>query len=120
MALLSLSGHVTLANRALATFTAKHPAEIVGRPLSTLADPARAAALDAVIEALPSAGDEGWEGELSFQRADGDLVFGQVALCLQRDATGEPLHLIIQIADISTRRRVEQVRDRMEIDLRLA
>ncbi|HEX8648808.1 MAG TPA: response regulator [Thermoleophilaceae bacterium] len=48
-----------------------------------------------------------FESEKRYVRSDGSIVWGHVTGALIRDAAGEPLHWVIQIVDVTERRRAE-------------
>jgi PAS domain S-box-containing protein/diguanylate cyclase (GGDEF)-like protein len=113
MALLSVdpSGETVIAeaNRAMAKLTGYEPVELVGRSLADLTEP-EDAEIDAELMAQLLAGRiPSYEIDKRFRGADGDLFWGELSVALIRseEEGRQPLYLVVQLADVTERKRVD-------------
>jgi PAS domain S-box-containing protein/diguanylate cyclase (GGDEF)-like protein len=123
MALVSVEpgreGEIIAANRAMAILSGRDERDLVGTRIGDLTYP-EDADLDDDLEVQLLAGDiPSYEIEKRFQRADGQLFWGELAVSLIRaeDKTRRPLYVVVQLADVTERKRVEEAlhasRDRL-------
>jgi PAS domain S-box-containing protein/diguanylate cyclase (GGDEF)-like protein len=115
MALVSLEpgreGIITEANKAMAVLSGRDDeSELVGTQIRDLTHPddlTRDAHLEAQLQAgtIPS-----YEAEKRFQRADGEIFWGELTVSLIRadDETRRPLYVVVQLADITDRKQAEE------------
>jgi PAS domain S-box-containing protein/diguanylate cyclase (GGDEF)-like protein len=101
-------GVITEANRAMSVITGREAADLVGRSIAELADPADAD-LDAdLLKTLLAGGIPAYEVTKRFLKASGEAFWGELNLSLIRDSDNHtPVYLVAQLADITERRRVE-------------
>jgi len=105
MAMADLLGRMTVVNPALSEMLGRTPRELVGHLLSDFgagAAPAGAAGLPAVRE-----GGDSYTDERRYTRPDGAVVWLQCNVTLIRGAAEEPLYLMVQVLDITARKRIE-------------
>ena len=102
---------LTLSNPALAAMHGATDAELVGRPLADLAPPAERDAMSRAIDAARTHGHHSFEA--THVRRDGTTF--PVAIELSRlDADGSSAAgLVINVQDITARKRAERERDRL-------
>jgi PAS domain S-box-containing protein/diguanylate cyclase (GGDEF)-like protein len=102
------AGVITEVNRALPVITGRDASELVGASIADLTDPADAD-LDADLFAKLLAGEiPSYEVTKRFRGPAGELFWGELSVSLIRDEQRrEPKYLVVQLADISERRRVE-------------
>ena len=122
MALLSLesggAGVITEVNRAMSVITGREDSALVGLALSDLTEAADAE-IDADLMGKLLAGEiPSYEVSKRFRGPDGQLLWGEISVALIRDEQShEPMYLVVQLADISERRRVDDAvhasRDRL-------
>jgi diguanylate cyclase (GGDEF)-like protein len=94
MAITTLDGHIEQANAALAAIVGHTPLELVGRPLSTIAE----------------TGD-GPTHEAAFRRSDGTTGWALWQHSIVRDAAGAPVSRVTHMLDISSRKQAESELD---------
>jgi PAS domain S-box-containing protein len=107
MALVDMSGQMLHVNDALCRITGYSNAQIRVRPFRDLADPH-----DSDIDAsenrdLLEGRVPAYHVEKRYQHALGHSVWVLLSVALVRDDDGRPLHLIVQVQDISARKRRE-------------
>jgi len=106
-ALLDLEGRWIRVNPSLARLLGYRPDELTGRSFAELTHPDdRDESLEA-LNALIAGELSAYQIEQRYLHADGHPVWVSVSVSLVRDATGEPVHLIAQMQDISERKAVE-------------
>jgi diguanylate cyclase (GGDEF)-like protein/PAS domain S-box-containing protein len=104
---LRLDGRIDEANGMLERVGGYAPGGLNGRPLADVIDPEDASVHELYAELSTGARDRG-ELEHRFLRDDGALIWCRTVLMLVRDATGEPVHVIGMLEDISDRKREEE------------
>ena len=112
MALVSIesdrAGCFLRVNRALCEIIGHSPEEMVGRAFESLVDPSDEDSSDARYVPWMLAGEvRGYEVEKRLRRADGETIVATVAVSLVRDAQERPLYLIVQVQDVTARKRAE-------------
>jgi PAS domain S-box-containing protein/diguanylate cyclase (GGDEF)-like protein len=123
MALVSLEpgkkGIITEVNRALAILVGRDERDLVGRPIRDLSHP-EDLEVDVGLEAQLQAGEiPSYEIEKRFLRADGEVFLGALTVSLVRsdDETRRPVYVVVQLADVTERKQVEEAlganRDRL-------
>jgi len=115
MALVSPDGHWLEVNHALCRILRYSQADLESLTFQDLTLPED---LDEALEdarRLLAGETTGYTRDKSYVRGDGTVAITNLAVSLVRDATGEPLHFIAQIEDITHRRRADQrFRDLLE------
>lgn len=104
MALLSASGHVLKANRALAAMLGQRPTDLMGHELGSFRHPDEP--LDTIRRLLVGAKNRSTT-ELRMVASDGRSVWVQASTSLVRHASGEPRHFIAQFRDVTAQRAAE-------------
>jgi PAS domain S-box-containing protein/diguanylate cyclase (GGDEF)-like protein len=112
MALVSHEPHgegvITEANRAMAVLTGRETSELVGMPLRDLMEPDDAD-LDAdLMHQLLAGRIPSYQVDKRFRRADGEVFAGELSVSLIRAYdSGRPLYVVVQLADVTDRKRAE-------------
>jgi diguanylate cyclase (GGDEF)-like protein/PAS domain S-box-containing protein len=107
MAITSIDGRFLQVNRALCAITGRGPDELEGTPLVRLLHHEDR---DAEAQALArlARGDVGSvRGERRWLHAAGNIVWAALNATLVRDAAGVPQHVLLQVQDVTERRRYE-------------
>ena len=107
MALIAPDARVLRANKALCAMLGFTEPQLQARTGQDMLHPDDAAADLADRAGLLAGEKESYQAERRYLRADGRLVCGHLACSLVRDAAGAPLQFIVQLQDISERKRVE-------------
>ncbi|MGI8413849.1 MAG: sensor domain-containing diguanylate cyclase [Solirubrobacteraceae bacterium] len=107
MALLGLDGTLQKVNASLCEITGLRTGDLVGLPLAALVDPDDAQRHVARLEALVRGEVETHGTEMRLRHAYGRAVETTLHAVLVRDGSGEPEHLLLQIQDITDRKRFE-------------
>ena len=112
MALVSIehdrAGCFLRVNRALCELIGRSAEELVGRELAEIVVPGEGSDTDARYVPWMLAGEvPGYEVEQRLERADGELLMSLVSVSLVRDAQERPLYLIVQVQDVTARKRAE-------------
>ncbi len=111
------SGHITYANPAAVSLFGHHD----GMLRHNLASLWTAEDVGLLLEeALPAAGAEGWQGEVSQLRRDGSIFQAALTLFSVRGERGEPLSLALIVRDVTQRKRDEAQLLRFATQLRTA
>jgi len=120
IALFDIDGRFTEVNRALCEMVGSDRERIVGvSVLDHVAPPDRPESLAAFRQLM--VGERATHhAETRLRRADGREIWCQLRASLVRDATGEPLHFIAQVEDVSARRRAAEALAEAEERFRLA
>jgi PAS domain S-box-containing protein len=96
-------------NRALCDITGQTPEEMVGKAFDSLAVPGDEDTSDARYVPWMLAGEVStFDVEKRLQRADGETIVAMVAASLVCDASERPLYLIVQVQDVTARKRAEE------------
>ena len=108
MALTTLDGRVLQSNPAFAAMLGYEPVDLVGRRMSDFAFPDDIANGRALARALLAGDIDNIRVEHRYRRSDATTVWAAVSVSLVSDAEGSPRHLIVQAADETTRKAIEQ------------
>ena len=108
MALLAPDARVLRANRALCAMLGFTVPELQARTSEDFLHPDELAADRADRASLLGGEPQSLQADRRYLHADGRVVWAQLACCLVRGLNGLPLHFILQLQDISERKRVEQ------------
>jgi diguanylate cyclase (GGDEF)-like protein/PAS domain S-box-containing protein len=107
MAIATIDGRFLQVNRALCAFTGRQQEELEGTPLVRLMHPEDR---DDEAHALGrlARGESGpLRGERRFLHAAGKIVWAAINATLVRDGAGVPQHVLLQVQDVTERRRYE-------------
>lgn len=108
MALISLGGRVLDANAALGETLGQPPEQVVGRTLQEVADLDLFGSDPVCLSRLVTGESSSCVMEARCRHSDGHRFWALVSVSLSRDESGEPLHLIAQIQDISEQKDLEE------------
>jgi PAS domain S-box-containing protein len=108
LALTDLDGRWTQVNEQLSLILGRSRDEVLHTRLGELTAEADRAALEEALALLRSTDIVHWEGELNQVRPDGSLV--PVSLAIAKPSP-EASMLVVQVTDISERKRLEKLRD---------
>src|SRR5829696_1970639 len=102
-------------NKALCDIVGRGQSDLIGAPFTELLVPRDRPKADADMSSM-YAGERGaYQAERQYLHADGFPVDVLVSVSLARDVDGEPLNFIIQVLDITERKRAERERaERLE------
>lgn len=107
MAVVDLDGKIRQANRALTDITGYRRSELESTALHAITHPDDLDVGNDAIAALADGHAEAQEGELRYLHASGHPVWVSMQATLVRDAEDEPDFLIVQVQDVTERRRFE-------------
>jgi PAS domain S-box-containing protein len=112
MALVSIeqdrAGCFLRVNQALCELIGHQSAELVGTDMADIVVPGDGDHTDARYVPWMLAGElPGYEAEQRLRRADGEDLLALVSVSLVRDAEGRALYLIVQVQDVTARKRAE-------------
>lgn len=120
MAIVALDGRVVQINPALARLIGRPAEELVGEQLGAFAHPDEQPGTAWAVQRLLAGEGRAHEADRRYWHVDGRWRWGSAVITLVRDEDGSPLHLIVQIRDITERREAEE-RLRRSVDaLRLS
>ncbi|HEY8722029.1 sensor domain-containing protein [Pengzhenrongella sp.] len=113
MALLSVDGEdgrfrYLRVNKAMCEFLGLTADQILGRPHADVLAPEDADDTVATLNGLLSDAYTNYHTERRFVHANGETVWGLLGATLVRNPEGAPLHVLAQVEDITTRKRVEE------------
>ncbi len=107
MSLVGLDGRLMKVNRMLCERTGYSEAELIGRRVDEMIHPDdRDLDLDLVRQVLRGEIDR-YTSEKRFYAVGGEMVLVKLAVSLIRDGDGDPAHFVVQLEDVSERRRLE-------------
>jgi diguanylate cyclase (GGDEF)-like protein/PAS domain S-box-containing protein len=111
MALIGVEGkradHLLDVNDALCELTGRTREELLSTPASSLVHPDDAPMVDASLRRLLEGSIESVQAEQRIVGADGQAVWVLAGISVTRDESGDPTHLIVQLQDVSERKRFE-------------
>lgn len=108
MAVIDPAGHWLQVNQALCVLLGHSETELKARTLGDVTHPADLPAHVALIEELLAGRRSTYQLDKRCVHADGHAIWASVTVSLLRDDIGDPLHLVIQIVDITERHQSEQ------------
>lgn len=108
MALVDLGGRITRVNRALCDITGFAEGQLLEHRLSDLAHPDDARTDREHARQLIAGDISDYEIDERLINAHGHTIWVSLSASLVRDADGRPLHLVIQVIDISSRKLAEE------------
>jgi PAS domain S-box-containing protein len=113
MALVSIeqdrAGCFLRVNQALCELIGRSPEDLVGSDMGAIVVPGEGEDTDARYVPWMLAGElPGYEAEQRLLRADGEALLALVSVSLVRDAEERPLYLIVQVQDVTARKRAEE------------
>jgi PAS domain S-box-containing protein len=120
MAVVDLSGQLLQVNHTLADMLGYPQADLLGRQILDLAyqpDPAEDARQ---VQQLLQGKQPFLRIEQRYRHRDGHLVWGILNMSLVRGEQGQPLYFVIQVQDISDRKRIEDERRQAEQALKVS
>ncbi|MBD3237596.1 MAG: PAS domain S-box protein [Candidatus Eisenbacteria bacterium] len=101
------TGELTAANTALTRMFGLDREALLTRMIHDLAHPEDAGAIGVAIERLLAGRGGRTTLEKRFRRGDGRILWASIAIGLVRDGQGQPLHLLIQLSDITAQREAQ-------------
>lgn len=110
MALLGLDGRWLKVNAALCQSIGYSEAELLTTTIRTITHPDDFAAYLVQLQKLVQGEITADEIQQRYVHKQGHLVWVSLHHALVRDAAGQPLYLIAQIQDVTTRREIEQIK----------
>ncbi len=108
MALVDLGGQIMRVNRALVDITGYAENELLARRMSDLVHPEDAGSDREHVRQLIAGEIREYEIDQRLRNAHGHTIWVSLSASLVRDGAGRPLHLVIQLLDISTRKLAEE------------
>jgi diguanylate cyclase (GGDEF)-like protein/PAS domain S-box-containing protein len=107
MAIASIDGRFLQVNRALCAITGREQEELEGTPIVRLLHPEdREDEAEALARLARGSGTTS-RGERRWLHAAGKIVWASLNATLVRDAAGVPQHVLLQVQDVTERRRYE-------------
>jgi PAS domain S-box-containing protein/diguanylate cyclase (GGDEF)-like protein len=122
MALVSIEsgrpGAMIQVNRAMSVLTGREPSQLVGLSIDDITEPDDIVVDADLFERLLAGEIPSYEVAKRIRHADGRIIWGELSVSLvRRSVTREPLYLVVQLADVSERKRIEDAlhlsRDRL-------
>jgi diguanylate cyclase (GGDEF)-like protein/PAS domain S-box-containing protein len=107
IALVGLDGRFEKVNASLCDLTGYLSDELVGMSLHSISHPEDAASQVVQLHRLVEGESETHRGEMRILNAGGHPLSAAVQAALIRDSDGEPEHLLLQIQDVTDRKRFE-------------
>ena len=107
MAIVATDGHFLQVNRALCQITGREHEELEGTPLVRLLHPDDREDESESLGRLARGDRESVRGERRWLHAAGKIVWTAMSATLVRDAAGTPQHVLLQVQDVTERRRYE-------------
>jgi len=115
IALVTPDGRFIKVNRSLCELTGYAETALLVRSFQSITHPDDLDTDLAYVEDVLSGRRRTYQMEKRYFHADGHVIWVMLSVSLVRDATGQPLYFISQIADITERKwREEELRDRAE------
>ena len=107
MAIAALDGRFLQVNRALCLITGREQEELEGTPLVRLLHPEDREDEGESLSRLARGDRESVRAERRWLHAAGKIVWTAMSATLVRDAAGVPKHVLLQVQDVTERRRYE-------------
>jgi diguanylate cyclase (GGDEF)-like protein/PAS domain S-box-containing protein len=100
-------GTIIDSNPAVTEMLGHESSELIGKPVGSIVEKDDAAAAAKHFEAVVKGDDEG-RIELRYRRADGELIWGDLAVSVVRTPEGEPQFAIYMIENVTERKYAEE------------
>lgn len=113
MAILSPLGRILEANRALHGILGREGGALRHESLAAFAFPGEAERQEAVYRGFLTGETDAAQAEWHMRRGDGGVLWLEVSLSLQRDASGAPLHVVLVAQDVTARRKAAEMEQRL-------
>jgi two-component system cell cycle sensor histidine kinase/response regulator CckA len=113
MAIVHLDGSARLTNPALEAMLGMQPDELLGHDLCELALPAERARTTAEFRRVASGETESLRKDTTYRHSRGHQVPVSLELSLIRDGRGRPVHMFLQVQDITERKAAEITQARL-------
>jgi diguanylate cyclase (GGDEF)-like protein/PAS domain S-box-containing protein len=107
MAIASIDGRFLQVNRALSAITGREQEELEGTPIVRLLHPEDRDDEAEALARLARGVGSSVRGERRWLHAAGKIVWASLNATLVRDAAGVPQHVLLQVQDVTERRRYE-------------
>ena len=107
MAIASIDGRFLQVNRALCAITGRVQEELEGTPIVRLLHPEDREDEAEALARLARGSGTSSRGERRWLHAAGKIVWASLNATLVRDAAGVPQHVLLQVQDVTERRRYE-------------
>jgi diguanylate cyclase (GGDEF)-like protein/PAS domain S-box-containing protein len=107
MAIASIDGRFLQVNRALCSITGRGQEELAGTPIVRLLHPDDRDEEAEALARLARGSGASVRGERRWLHAAGKIVWASLNATLVRDAAGIPQHVLLQVQDVTERRRYE-------------
>jgi diguanylate cyclase (GGDEF)-like protein/PAS domain S-box-containing protein len=107
MAIASIDGRFLQVNRALCSITGREQEELEGTPIVRLLHPEDREEETEALARLARGSVGSVRGERRWLHAAGKIVWASLNTTLVRDAAGVPQHVLLQVQDVTERRRYE-------------
>jgi len=118
MALVRLDGRPMQVNRALCDMLGYTPAELLATTAQEVTHPEDMPEDEAALARLLRGDSASYQIEKRYIHKAGQLVWASLSVSLVRDAEGAPVHCVVQVQDISDRKRAEQALRESELKFR--
>ncbi|MGH2837192.1 MAG: SpoIIE family protein phosphatase [Thermoleophilaceae bacterium] len=116
IALMSLEGRFVDVNRALLAMLDRSHADVLRQAPGALIHPDDRAVQSDHLSRIESGELSGFSAEIRFVRPAGELVPTLVGASVVPDEDGTPLHVIVQVTDLTERHAAERERDRRQLE----
>ena len=116
IALMSLEGRFVDVNRALLSMLDRSHAEMLRQRPAGLVHPDDRAAQRDYLQRIESGELSGFSAEMRFLRPQGEPVPTFVSASVVPDEEGAPLHVIVQVTDLTERHAAERERDHRQLE----
>jgi PAS domain S-box-containing protein len=97
-------------NKALCDIVGRSPSELVGERFSDILMPSHRPNAEADLAGMLAGERHSYQAERQYLHADGFPVEVLASVSLARDTDGEPLNYVVQVLDITERKRAERER----------
>jgi PAS domain S-box-containing protein len=116
IALTTLDGRLVDANRALLTMLNRSHADLLTRDAPDLVHQDDRPVLDDYLGRVEAGELSGFTAEMRFLRPQGEQVPALVSGATVPDEDGKPLHVLVQVTDLTERRAAERERERRQLE----
>lgn len=107
MALMTIDGHFLQVNRAWCEMLGYTEVALLGMTMQEITHPDDVAENLQAIQNVVEGHAASFRMEKRYRHQQGQLVWGYLSAALVRNASGEPLHFISQLQDVTDRKRME-------------